>query len=137
MSKNKRYKAQGTRYKWKAKGWSIVSLLSLAACCLPLAIYAQEQFSYDAKGKRNPFIPLVTLDGRLLKLDVEEEKNKELNLEGIIYDPQGISYAIVNGAVVKTGDPINDFVVLKIEKNLVAFIKDNQVRVLELKKEGE
>ena len=38
-----------------------------------LTCFAQEQFTYNAKGKRDPFIPLVTADGRLLKLDQEEE----------------------------------------------------------------
>ncbi|MBU4346535.1 MAG: general secretion pathway protein GspB [Candidatus Omnitrophica bacterium] len=96
--------------------------------------FAQEQFLYDAKGKRDPFISLVTSDGRLLKL--EQETTEGLLLEGIIYDKGGLSYAIVNGAVVKIGDKINEYQLLKIEEDKVAFIKDGQTLELELK-EGE
>ncbi|MFH1442385.1 MAG: hypothetical protein ABIH18_10160 [Candidatus Omnitrophota bacterium] len=93
--------------------------------------FAQDNFIYDAKGKRNPFIPLVTADGRLLKLDVEETRG-DLAIEGIIYDEQGVSYAIVNGSVVKAGDIINNAQVLKIEKNKVILIKEGKELELEL-----
>lgn len=98
--------------------------------------FAQEQFKYDAKDKRDPFIPLVTPDGRLLKIDVEGAAIG-LSLEGIIYDAQGLSYALVNQEAVKVGDKIGDYQVLKIEKNKVIFIKEGQPYELELNKEGE
>ncbi len=93
--------------------------------------FAQDKFVYDAKGKRNPFIPLVTADGRLLKLDFEETKG-ELSIEGIIYDEQGMSYAIVNGSVVKAGDLVNNAQVIKVEKDSVTFVKDGKELKLEL-----
>ena len=34
--------------------------------------FAAGEFTYDAKGRRNPFTPLVTADGRLLKSGAEE-----------------------------------------------------------------
>jgi hypothetical protein len=95
---------------------------------------AQEKLTYDSKGKRNPFISLVTSDGRLLKLD-NEEKTKQLGLEGIIYDTHGISYAILNGTVVRIGDFIDGYQVLKIEPNKVIVIKDSVTSEIELKKE--
>lgn len=99
-----------------------------------ISVFAQEQFIYDSKNKRDPFIPLVTADGRLLKLE-QEEGIAGLALEGIIYDRQGLSYAIVNGEIVKVGDAIGDCQVLKIEKNKVIFIKEGQSTEVELKKE--
>lgn len=108
----------------------------LCFLCLFSISLAQEGFKYDAKSKRNPFIPLVTPDGRLIKLEPEENK-KDLSLEGIIYDENGISYAIVNGEVVNVGDKIDDYQVLKIEKNKVIFIKEAQTTEIELKKEEE
>ena len=85
--------------------------------------FAQE-FVYDAKGKRNPFIPLVTPEGRLLKLDKQELTPGALTIEGIIYDKFGRSFAIVNTAVVGIGDIVGDYQVLKIQENKVIFIKD-------------
>ena len=101
-------------------------------------IFAEEQFVYDAKGKRDPFTQLVTADGRLLKLDQEEQAGiANLSVEGIIYDQNGLSYAIVNGEVVKVGDYVNDYQVLKIEKDRIIFIKEGQPIEIELKKEEE
>lgn len=98
--------------------------------------FAQEQSVYDAKGKRNPFIPLITPEGRLLKLDREETKS-DLLLEGIIYDKHGRSFAIVNSSVVGIGDFVDDYQVLKIEQNKVILIKGGQTTEIGLNKEGE
>jgi hypothetical protein len=118
----------------------IIKILIIACCFCNLQpvtcslLFAQDQFVYDPKGKRDPFIPLVTPEGRLLNLDTEQSKGT-LNLEGIIYDEKGISYAIVNGAVVKIGDTIEGSQVLKIENNKVVFIKDGNPFEQELKEE--
>lgn len=97
---------------------------------------AAQEFVYDSKGKRNPFIPLVTSDGKLLKLETEES-SEGLLLEGIIHDKKGISYAIVNGDVVRAGDNVGDYQVLRIEDNKVVFVKDGEPIEVELKKEEE
>jgi hypothetical protein len=98
--------------------------------------FAAGEFTYDAKGRRNPFTPLVTADGRLLKSGAEEESGGLL-LEGIIYDKRGSSYAIVNAEIVKIGDKIGDYQVLKIQENKVVFIKEGEPLEIELKKEEE
>ncbi len=96
----------------------------------------QGEFVYDAKGKRNPFIPLVTPEGRLLKLDKQEAVSSGgLAIEGIIYDKLGRSFAIVNSTVVGIGDTVGDYQVLKIHENKVIFIKDGQPLEVELIKE--
>jgi hypothetical protein len=121
------------------KTLKIVAILFwlLAVSHWSLVSFAQEEFVYDAKGKRNPFIPLVTSDGKILNLDSVESNNKGLALEGIIYDKNGISYAIMNGAVVTVGDTVGDIRILKIEKNKVIFIKDGQTSEIQLKEEEE
>lgn len=93
--------------------------------------YAQDRFIYSAKGKRNPFIPLVTSDGRLLKLEPQEGQIN-LTLEGIIYDKIGTSYAIVNSQILKVGDTIDEYRLLKIEEERVVFMKDGQPIEIEL-----
>jgi hypothetical protein len=95
---------------------------------LTLRSFAQEEFLYDSKGRRNPFIPLVTSDGRLLKLDKEEKVKGDLAIEGIIYDKNGRSFAIVNAGVVGVGDYVGDYQVLKIETSKVIFIKEGQTK---------
>ncbi|MDO8662312.1 MAG: hypothetical protein Q7K98_03730 [Candidatus Omnitrophota bacterium] len=100
--------------------------------------FAQGDFIYQSKGKRNPFIPLVSKDGRLMKLDKDEGQGKsDLLVDGIIYDKQGISYALVNGRVLGIGDYAGEYRVLKITKDKVAFLKDDQIREVLINKEGE
>ncbi|MBU3959116.1 MAG: hypothetical protein KKE91_04595, partial [Candidatus Omnitrophica bacterium] len=97
--------------------FSVLCFLFSVLCIILISStgFTQEKFIYDAKDKRDPFISLVTSDGRLLKL--EQETTEGLLLEGIIYDKGGLSYAIVNGAVVKIGDQVNEYQLLKIEED--------------------
>lgn len=81
-------------------------------------------------------MPLVSSDGRIIRLETEGT-GTDLLLEGIIYDKQGLSYAIVNGAVVKVGEEIAGYRVLKIEEERVIFIKEGEMRAVEIKKEEE
>lgn len=98
--------------------------------------FGQDEFVYDARGKRNPFIPLVTPEGRLLKLDKQEAVTSGgLSIEGIIYDKLGRSFAIVNATVVGIGDTVADYQVLKIYENKVIFIKNGEPFEVELTKE--
>jgi len=120
-------------------------LIRFLVCGIMILLFAnlcpaQEGSVYDPAGKRDPFIPLVTPDGRFQRLEAEEESKKketELKLNGIIYDKYGISYAIVNDNVVKTGDSIQDYRVLKIEEKKVTFIREGQTTEISIKKEGE
>ena len=105
-----------------------LSVLSLA--------FGQGEFVYEDKGKRNPFIPLVTPEGRLLKLDKQDNASSGgLALEGIICDKFSRSFAIVNTEVVGIGDSVGDYQVLKIFENKVVFIKDGAPLEVELTKE--
>ncbi len=112
-------------------------IAALCGVAVAASVAAAQEYAYEARAKRNPFIPLVTPDGRLMKLDTLEEKVGDLTVEGITYDAHATSFAIVNGKVVKTGDTINGFVVLKIELGKVTFIKNNQLREVPLKKEAQ
>jgi hypothetical protein len=120
-------------YGLRVKGYGLwVLVLMLAG-----AAQAQDNFIYDAKGKRNPFIPLVTADGRILKLDKEDEQQGDIAIEGIIFDQSGRSFAIINGEVVATGDSVGaDYRILKIETNKVILIKDGAIREVLFNKEG-
>lgn len=89
---------------------------------------AQEQenvFVYDSKGKRDPFVSLVSLEGYLINSEPYSD-SAEINVEGIIYDPKGNSFAIINTEVLRVGDKIGAFEVLSIEKNKVILLKNTE-----------
>lgn len=112
-------------------------LIIPALICLALfsILSAQEEFKYNPQGKRDPFVPLVTSDGKLLNPEPAENNKQELILEGIIYDKNGISYAIINGLITKVGEKAGEFHVLRIDNNKVMFIKDGQLSEVKLKEE--
>ena len=113
----------------------LLFFIVLCVLCFAGNIFAEGEFVYDAKGKRNPFIVLITPDGLLLKLDAEEGIQGIPGIEGIIYDKNGVSYALVNGEVVKIGDMVGAFQVLKIETDKVTFVKEGTTLEVEFKKE--
>lgn len=88
---------------------------------------------YDKAKKRNPFIPIVTTDGQLINIQEEDEK-AEINLEGIIYDKDGQSMAIINGQILRKNDNIGDGKIVEIRKDGVVYIKNGEVFKLDLKK---
>ena len=118
-------------------GLSKAFAIAVVFILVTVAFAEEQQFVYDSKAKRNPFIPLVTEDGRLVNLDKVEVPIGDVSVEGIIFDKKGRSYAIVNGAVVGIGDAIAGYEVLKIENNKVLFIKDGQIKEFIMHKEGE
>jgi hypothetical protein len=122
-----------------SKNKPVFSLLNAFFCViLPLSFVLAEEFVYDSQGKRNPFIPLVTPDGRYQKLEADETKaaDETLKLEGIMYDKFGISYAVVNGVVARIGDMVGEYQILKIEEKKVMFMREGLEKIMELKKEG-
>lgn len=99
--------------------------------------YAQGEKAvvYDSNGKRDPFLPLVSPEGALINFEPLNQVS-EVNLEGIIYDEGGKSFAIINSKVVKTGDRIGSIEVVDIQKNRVVLLKGSEMFEIKIK-EGE
>lgn len=91
---------------------------------------------YEKAKKRNPFIPLITNDGQFTNIK-DDEENSDLVLEGIIYDKEGKSMAIVNGQILGKGDTIADAKIVEIRKDSVVYAKDGEIFIINAKKEEE
>ncbi|MDD5347459.1 MAG: hypothetical protein PHT59_02455 [Candidatus Omnitrophica bacterium] len=105
----------------------------------PAGAFAQDAPGYDSQGKPDPFIPWVTEDGRLQILVSEQRQGsaaEELKVEGIIFDKRGLSYAVINNEIVKIGDLIEDYQVLRIEESKVILIREGQPKEIILEEEG-
>ena len=116
------------RYQLQAAGFILIILLT------PFVCFSQDEIVYDAEGRRDPFMALVTPDGRLINLEPTSGETK-LVIGGIIYDENGSSYAIINGEVVSVGDYILGYDVISIEENKVILMKDNEQTEYLLEKE--
>lgn len=103
----------------------LVILLALALVFISDYALAQRQSGpLNDTQERDPFIALVTNDGRLLKF--ERKSSGPVEVEGIIYDSQGLSYVIVNEDILGIGDWVGEYQLYKIEKDKVIFLKQGQ-----------
>ena len=84
-------------------------------------VSAEEAFKYNAKSKRDPFIPLISESGGYASDAYEASAVEDIRLEGIVWDEVKGSIAIINGEIVKEGDALGSIKVLKINKDNVVF----------------
>lgn len=97
-------------------------------------LFGEEPFVYKSQGRRDPMIPLITPQG--LIRDIKSlDPHEGLSLEGIIYDAQSKSLAIINGQIVKAGDAIGEVKILDIRQDRVIILKDNEAQEIKLKEE--
>ncbi len=103
----------------KKNFWFMVWCLVFGVWCLGSTLTnsyaAGERFIYDSKNKRDPFIPLVGKGMRLL-VPQEAKSIENIILEGIVFDPEQASLAIINGEIFKEGDSIGGFILSEVTK---------------------
>lgn len=78
-----------------------------------------DEFVYNSRNKRDPFVPLVTKTGEIRMETRAVEALSDVTLEGILWDPAGESLAMINGSVYKAGEKIGPYVIHQIEKDAV------------------
>ena len=92
----------------------------LLSCFITLA---DEQKIYDAHGKRDPFVPLVTTIMKSAASGLLGVENiDELSIEGVVFDPTHGSIIIVNGAILKEGETLGNVKVLEIKPEGAKFL---------------
>lgn len=93
-------------------------------------VFGEESFKYDAKEKRDPFVPLISKEGIYASDAYGIRGVKDIRLEGIVWDEEKGSIAIINGEIIKEGQEIGSVKVLRIEKDGVIFDVDgDKVRI--------
>lgn len=110
----------------------IVMVVAFAlSCMLPCSV-----FGYEAKGKRDPFIPLLGQEkvGRSVGLEGIVSA-QDILLEGIAIGSSGNNIAILNGQMVKENDKVGLIRVRKISKKTVELSVDGKVHTLSLQEE--
>lgn len=78
-------------------------------------------FHYDAKNRRDPFVPLVR-DGRIVSdspRDGRPYDGSKPVLYGILWDPGGQSIALINDGEAKAGQTVDGYLVKEIRKDAV------------------
>ena len=85
---------------------------------------------YQPKGKRDPFVPLLTSEGQRIHPPGAEEGQQgglgNLILQGIVFDPKADSYAVISGQVVREQEELEGVKVVRIEPDSVTVLVDGQ-----------
>ena len=114
-------------------------LLSVIFMCIAVYAFAQDQgvekpFTYDYKGKRDPFWPLATEHGSIINYDERDLSASDMMLTGISSGADG-NIAVINGKIVKEGDMVGAFKVEKIMSTFVVLDNGQEKSKLYLRKE--
>ncbi len=112
--------------------FSVCSVVLCAfICVLCAAVLSVKAETYDAKGKRDPFVPLVR-DGRAiaasgdtLLLSGPLDTSLPL-LGGILWDPAGRSIALLNEQDTVVGDMVGGYRVAEIHEDQVVLEREGR-----------
>ena len=108
----------------------IIIVIAVAACA------AKTAFSYEAKGKRDPFVPLIGQDKRGCAATLEGVSSvQDVVLEGIATGSGGKNVAILNGQMIKENDKFGVLRIKKISKKTVEISIEGKDYTLNLQKE--
>ncbi len=97
------------------------------------AVSAEEKFTYNDHGQRDPFWPLLSSGGAIVNYDSNFSVS-ELVLEGIIADGKS-RLAIINGSIVEEGKRLGNYTVQQVLPDSVILTVGSETTVLHLKKE--
>ena len=115
--------------------WHITIISAAAMLSCPFMVEAQQEtFTYNDKGKQDPFLRLVSSTGAIINFG-GELLISDMALEGIIAGENGDSVAIINGIIVKTDDQLGTYRVRKVGADSVILEKDQERFVLKLRRE--
>lgn len=94
---------------------------SFGMICGVEAATSGEDSLYHSHGKRDPFVPLITMTSREAAGLLGVENIDDVIIEGIVYDPKHGSVAIVNGSVLQEGETLGNVKVIEIKPNGAMF----------------
>ena len=104
--------------------------VQLAAAVTESAQDGAERFRYNAKGRRDPFAPLVR-DGRIVAISTGGHTESSLPvLYGVLWDPGGNSIALINDGEARVGDMVGEYRVVEIRKDAVVLANGGEPVVI-------
>jgi hypothetical protein len=119
----------------KRQLWLGLLLINLVALTPGRA--EQNSFTYDSRGKRDPFVPVVTREG--VRSDFRKPRRQEklplqISVSGILYNGKEY-FAIINGKVVKAGGKVGTLLIKEISFDKVILNYGEKDFEISLKKE--
>ncbi len=131
-----------------AKRFKISILMLLTAVTAVIIVSAQapnlfaseKDFVYNSGGRRDPFVPPMEFfkpaEGQDTDIRAKIEVDYSvIHIEGIVYDPQEGSRAIINGQILQVGDEIMDLKITDIRPDGVEFQADGESKTIKLREQ--
>lgn len=110
-------------------------LFFVSLCCFfnffTLCSVYGEELTYHTGDRRDPFTPLVGPDGIMM----QKMRTSDFVVEGIIFDPPAGSLALINGEMFKSGDTINEAIIVQIFKDRVLLSIEDEEKIIWLREE--
>lgn len=91
-----------------------------------------EEIRYDSGNRRDPFQPLVGPGALTAALG---PASGGIEIEGIVYDPKGGSYAVISGEIYREGESLNGIKLVQILSDRVVFLQEGEEVVIWLREE--
>jgi len=91
-----------------------------------IATYAQEEYIYDSRGRRDPFVPLLGVTSSAMGSLDDVMGIDDVNLQGIASDSQGKKAAIINGEMIREGQTIGRVTLKKILHEKIELMIDDE-----------
>ena len=108
--------------------------IALALSVLSGAFSVADDYKYESRGKRDPFVPLVGIDRPVVSKLEEVTSIADVKVEGIVSASGGRMAAILNDQIVRQGDRFGDIEIKKITKKAVAIVmggKNYDIMIIE------
>ncbi len=97
---------------------------------------ADQPVKYQASGKRDPFIPLVTSGMRETNSLLTVDSVDQITIQGIIYDPGHGSMVIANGVPLKEGEESGNAKLVTVSPTSAVFLVNGIEGTKEIYPEG-
>ena len=105
--------------------------LGLVLVSFIFSVAEAEEIRYDKGARRDPFQPLIGPDA----LRAKDFKKEALPLEGVVYDAEKGSYAVVDGEIYQEGESIGGAKLIKIFPDRVVLLQETEEVVIWLREE--
>ena len=115
----------------KAKApWELLMSLFFLGMFFPL-LTAADPIVYDGAGRRDPFVPLIGPGG----IHSQKAERNDVEIEGIVYDPNSESMVLINGEFYKQGQKVANAVVISILQDRVVLFQNDEEKTFWMREE--
>ena len=100
--------------------------------CLIFSLAQAEEIRYDTRNKRDPFQPLV---GPHAFHGITGGGKGIIPLEGVVFDPQKGSYAVIGGTIYREGESVDGAKLVKVLPDRVVLLQETDEVIIWLREE--